>query len=110
MRDIKEIEYWISKLENEESSFQNYAKLADLYAIRDKMVDVPQPKPETAAYAGAGFQVSKRLVQYGDSEFLQSVAGKDPAEAWLVMDELMDTLAVVNPKAYESIIRKLNRL
>ncbi len=37
--------------------------------------------------------------RYGDSNFLQTVAEKDPA-AWRVMDEHMETLRVVNPRAY----------
>lgn len=110
MRDIKEIEYWISKLEDGESSFQNYSKLADLYAIRDKMLSVSQPDLHTAAYSEAAAPVSEVLGQYGDSDFLRAVAGRDSAAAWSVIDELMDTLRVVNPRAYESVMRKLNRL
>lgn len=110
MRDIKEIEYWISKLEDGESSFQNYSKLADLYAIRDKMLSARQPELHTAAYSEAAAPVSEVLGQYGDSDFLRAVAGCDSAAAWSVIDELMDTLRVVNPRAYESVMRKLSRL
>ncbi|WP_279280006.1 hypothetical protein [Pseudoflavonifractor sp. 524-17] len=39
------------------------------------------------------------LDQYGDSDFLRAVSGKPPSKAWMVMDELMDTLRVVNPRA-----------
>ncbi len=110
MLDIKEIEYWISKLEREESSFQAYSKLADLYAIRDKMTGTSSaPEPQIAAYSEAA-PVSEVLDQYGESDFLQAVAGKDSAAAWTVMDELMDTLRVVKPKAYESVMRKLDKL
>ena len=38
------------------------------------------------------------------------VDGKDPSAAWSVMDELMETLRVVNPRAYDSVLRKINRL
>ncbi len=110
MRDIREIEYWISKLEEGESSFQNYSKLADLYAIRDKMLSDSQPEPRIAAYSEASVPVNEVLNQYGDSDFLRAVAGKEGAAAWGVIDELMDTLRVVNPRAYESVMRKLNRL
>lgn len=110
MRDIKEIEYWISKLENEESSFQNYSKLADLYAVWDKMLDDSQKEPRIAAYSESTAPESEVLGQYGDSDFLRAVAGRDSSAAWSVIDELMDTLRVVNPRAYESVMRKLNRL
>lgn len=110
MRDIKEIEYWISKLENEESSFQNYSKLADLYAVRDRMLNDSQQEPRIAAYSESTAPESEVLGQYGDSDFLRAVAGRDSSAAWSVIDELMDTLRVVNPRAYESVMRKLNRL
>ena len=47
---------------------------------------------------------------YGDSDFLHAVSGKDHAAAWSIMDELMEILRVVNPRAYESVLRKINRL
>lgn len=112
MRDIKEIEYWISKLENGESSFPNYAKLADLYAIRSQMMGTPTvfPQPQIAAYSEATGPAGETLGLYGESDFLRTVAGKDSTAAWAIMDEHMSTLQVVNPRAYEGVMRKLNRL
>ena len=110
MLDIKEIEFWISKLEKEDSSFPAYAKLADLYAIRNQMLGVTSPEPQIEAYSAAAAPVGEVLGEYGDSEFLQAAAGKDCAAAWRVMDELMDTLRVVNQRAYESVMRKLARI
>lgn len=45
--------------------------------------------------------------EHGSSEFLQAVAGKDPATCWGVIDELMDDLAVINPRVYASVMRKI---
>lgn len=109
MLDIKEIDYWISKLEREESSFQSYSKLADLYAIRDKMAGAASPEPQIAAYSEAP-PATEPLDLYGDSEFLHTIAGKDQAAAWAVMDEHMDTLRVVNPRVYDGIMRKLEKI
>lgn len=44
---------------------------------------------------------------YGDSEFLRAVAGKDPAAMWAVMDELMETLKMVNERVYNGVMRKI---
>ena len=44
---------------------------------------------------------------YGDSDFLQAVAGKDPAAVWEILDDLMDTLHVVNPRVYDGVMRKI---
>lgn len=47
---------------------------------------------------------------YGESDFLRAVAGIPASDAWAVMDELMDTLQVVNPRTYDSVMRKLGRI
>ena len=115
MLDKAEIRAAIAKLEFDESSYSNYAKLASLYVIRDKMQEEERgdggryvdyysgaPAPVTAEPATVG--------EYGDSEFLLAVAGKDPAKAWAVVDELMDTLAMVNSKVYNSVMQKIKRV
>lgn len=108
--NLKEIEWAIHELEQEESSFPVYAKLANLYTVRNEMLGVTAPQTQIAAYSESAGPAQVQLEQYGDSDFLQAVAGKDPVAAWLVMDELMDTLRVVNPRAYESVMRKLARI
>ena len=46
---------------------------------------------------------------YGDSEFLQAIRGKPPADVWAVIDELMQTLAAVNPRVYNGVLRQINK-
>jgi len=102
----KEVEWAISELEQEESSKAGYILLSALYNIRDKLsVDVPAP----IAYSMQA-PLQEYVGQYGDSEFLKAVSGKDSADAWAVMDELMDTLQVVNARAYNSVLRKIQEL
>ena len=50
---------------------------------------------------------SGEVGDYGTSDFLQTVRGKDSAQAWAVMDELMDTLKIVNERVYNGVMRKL---
>ena len=95
--NLKEIEWAISELEKEESGWQVYGKLAD-------------QQPQIAAYSEAAGPIEEQLGQYGDSDFLRAVEGKDPAKAWAVMDELMETLQVVNGRIYDGVMRKLGRL
>lgn len=115
MLDKAEIRAAIAKLEFDESSYSNYAKLASLYVIRDKMQEEERgdggryvgyysgvPAPMSAEPATVG--------EYGDSEFLLAVAGKDPAKAWAVVDELMDTLSLVNRRVYDSMLRKIKSM
>ena len=111
MLDEAEIRKEIARLEYEESSYPNYAKLANLYVIRDKMQGAENARDKFVGYySGAPAPVTAEQAtvgEYGDSEFLLAVAGKDPEKAWTVIDELMDTLALVNRKVYDSVMRKV---
>lgn len=115
MLDKAEIRAAIAKLEFDESSYSNYAKLASLYVIRDKMQEEERGDGDRYVdyYSGAPAPVTAEpatVGEHGDSEFLLAVAGKDPAKAWAVVDELMDTLAMVNSKVYNSVMQKIKRV
>ena len=114
MLDKAEIRAAIAKLEFEESSYSNYAKLASLYVIRDKMQGAENARDKFVGYySGAPAPVIAEpatVGEYGDSEFLLAVAGKDPEKAWAVVDELMDTLSLVNRKVYDSVLRKIKSM
>lgn len=102
-----ELNRWIARLECEESSWANYERLAVLYAIRNH--SAPERWEERAMmYSAAGAPETTDLD--GNSDFLRAVQGKDPAQAWAVMDELMDTLHIVNERVYNNVMRKLHGL
>ena len=44
----------------------------------------------------------------GNSEFFQAISGRKSADMWAVMGELMDTLQAINPRLYNSVLRKIN--
>lgn len=107
MLNEQEINAWIARLETEESSWSNYEKLAVLYTIRgrnENQDNVQRPIMYSAAAA------PDEITQYGDTEFLQSVAGKSPDKLWPIMDELMDALMVTNRKVYNGVLSKIRRI
>lgn len=110
MLDIKEIDWAISELEKEESSFKAYQKLASLYTIRDQMTKTEEVPTTYNKYSQASAPEVQTLSQYGNSEFLQAISGKDPAAALSILDELMGNLQVVNSRVYDSVMRKLDRI
>lgn len=107
--NLKEIEWAISELEGKESNFQVYARLADLYTVRDHMQDGLKPVANPVEGLAAP-QPPQLLGRYGESEFLEIAAGKDCASVWKILDELMETLRVVNPRVYAGVMRKLRNL
>ena len=98
MIDDREVALWIKRLETEESSWANYAKLAALYTIQNQNREPVRESRMIDAYSAAPAH---------DSEFLRAVSNVDPARAWEVMDELMDNLQVINERVYNSVMRKL---
>ena len=66
----------------------------------------------TAPLNGAPMQsegsASDTVTVDGNSEFLQAISGRKSSEMWAVMGELMDTLQAINPRLYNSVLRKIN--
>ena len=111
MLDAKEIDIEIARLEYGESSYSAYAKLANLYTIRNQMSRNSQKDYEQDySAAPAAVEYEPMVEQYGDTEFLTAIAGKHPADVWGIMDDLMDTLRITNPRVYNGVMRKINAL
>lgn len=84
-------------------------KLAAFYILQDHLFGARQREdPGGYSFAPAAVSLPAETVAVaGESDFAQAVTGMDPAEAWGVMDELMDTLRVINPGLYRGVLRKL---
>lgn len=76
-------------------------KLAAFYTIKHYMFG---PEPEQYSYAPAP---SGDIMINSDSEFAQAIDGRKQSDVWPVIDELMQTLAVVQPKVYAAVMKKL---
>lgn len=107
MLDALEIRKEIARLEYEPSSYQNYDKLAALYIIRSEM----QKQPETIKQEAPRNELTvTQSSAYDESEFLRRVSASAPDAAWRVMDELMESLSVMQPKTYAAVMAKLSEL
>lgn len=118
MLDKQEIRKEIARLEYEESSYPNYAKLADLYIISaemEKSNERIEPRYErlysrASAPTEMHIQQNTVVVDAADSDFLMAVSGKDAGAAWKIMDELMESLQVMQPRTYSAVMRRLREL
>ena len=108
MLDEREVNAWIARLEAEDSSWSVYERLAILYTIRGRS-DQRDTSPSPVMYSAAAVPTDK-VAQYGDTDFLQAVAGKSPDKLWPIMDELMDSLAITNRRIYDNVMRKIARI
>lgn len=118
MLDKQEIRKEIARLEYEESSYPNYAKLADLYIISaemEKSNERIEPRYERL-YSRATAPVEMPapqntvIVDAADSDFLKAVSGKSAGAAWKIIDELMESLQVMQPRTYSAVMRRLREL
>ena len=78
-------------------------KLAAYYTIMDHMKN-KEEKTELYSYSSTA---PGRIDYGGNSEFASAIYGKEPNEVLAIVDELMDTLSVINPKLYNSVMRQL---
>lgn len=99
-----ELENAITEYENKAKSFSDCEKLATFYTIYNHKF---APKEQTESRATYTETV---IDDYGDSEFYSTIQGREAADVWDVIDELMMTLQVVNPKLYNATLRKIDSL
>lgn len=92
----RELENAIRKCEDSQTSYQNCEKLATFYVIYDHLYGDKTPN-----------YTEEVIGSHGESDFLESINGKDASTVWAVMNELMDTLFVVNPRLYDNVMKKV---
>lgn len=85
-------------------------KLAAFYTIRDHLFPETSEKSgyrtqEQYSYAPAPEADTVKI--QSESEFADLVNGKRPEDVWPVMDELMDTLRLIQPRLYDAVMQKL---
>lgn len=97
----RELDGAISECENAPTSYQNCEKLATFYTIREHAFK------EESTELGYSYDQPQGIDDYGESEFLQLIKGRSEAEIWLLMDELMQTILITNPRLYDSVLRKI---
>ena len=97
-QDLREA---IAECEGERNPNANTCmKLAAFYTIREHLFGQPQ---STASYSYA----AEPDVYQSDTEFYNEAKNLDYSGLFRIMDELMSALAVVQPRLYASVIRKI---
>lgn len=114
MVDVREIDGAIAEIENSELTMTRVKNLAALYVVKNQQLADVSPSPQKAKrqepvrYYEASEPSTRAAV--GGSDFLQAVSNVDTRAALNVLDELMSALYVANPKVYNGVMRKLERL
>lgn len=98
----RELDGAIAECENAPTSYQNCEKLATFYTIREHAFN-----EKSTPVIEQSYDAPQVIDDYGDTEFLQEIAGRSEAEMWLIMDELMQTILITNPRLYQGVMRKI---
>ena len=98
MLNRKELQTAITECENAPTNYQNCEKLATLYTLYDHLYAQRQ-EPE------ANRETTVEVI--GDTEFLEAVNGMKAQDAWNLMSELMETIRILQPKLYNSVLSRI---
>lgn len=98
-----ELDDAIHVLSDSKHSIQNCERLAAVYTVRDHMY--PQQPNIERGYSTKND--SEKVGLYGASDFLMRISQIDTADAWMLMDELMETIKTINPRLYEGVMQKI---
>lgn len=92
----------IDELEMSPATYQNCEKLATFYSLYDHLYGDKRPMVET---------VRETVIDiHGDSDFLKAVEGADADRIFKILDELMESVKLLQPRLYEATMTELKEL
>lgn len=92
----------IEDLEDASPTFQNCQKMATFYTLLNAIYrSGGEINPQVETFR------EEIIGDHGNSDFLRMIEGMESHEAWLIMDELMETIKILQPKLYDSVMRRI---
>lgn len=96
-------------------SIETCRKLAACLIVKKELFGKPEqlPTPEVSPAVGYSYAdapaepVETAIDYYSDTDFSRAIDGRPSADIWPIMDELMSTLQVLQPRIYDSVMRRL---
>lgn len=106
-----EIDREIESCQQQPITLKQVEALAMLYIVKDHMYPAPAAKQarETARTAAEPSE-SNTVHAFGATEFIRAIDGKPARQVWSIVDDAIDMLKVVQPKAYDSILSRLKAI
>ena len=101
----------INEISDGKHSIQNCERLAAIYTVLDHLYeDIPIKNNSFKEGYSMDNNVENEIGSYGKSEFLNIIAGKPSKEVWLLVNELVEALNVLNPRLSSNFLDKLREL
>lgn len=92
----------IERCKKDPVTYANIEKLANLFIVYDHLYG------EAPVYDDRRITVENIIGHHGDSDFLVLVNEKSADKVWKVIDELLETIKVINPRLYDGVLRKID--
>lgn len=109
--DIVEINEHIRKLKCEETNWQSVEKLAALCTVRNELNEAESRENSTTPQDEPARQIAySTRPQESQSEFVEAASAVPFSELMEVLDKHMDSIKLVYPKEYSSIIYRLKSM
>lgn len=96
----------IKQCEKDPVTFSSCEKLAVYYTIYDHLFGA-RGYDERSSMSAYGSN-EKIVIPTPSSEFLKAVEGKETQKVWAVLDELLSTIKIINPRLYDGVLRRLD--
>lgn len=103
MITIEQINGEIAALNSERPTYVVMEKLAALYTVRDHITIGTETKAQPVV-------VNSKVPKISDSEFSQLIDGTEQEKIWPVIDELMSTIKIMQPRLYNGVVLKISQL
>lgn len=84
-------------------------KLAAFYTIKHELFPDAEQDAPVYSYAPAPVETTTAHIN-SDSEFAQAVEGLPLDDVWGIVDELVETVKVLQPRVYAAVLRKIEAL
>ena len=82
--------------------------LAAFYTIRREMFGEEKEAEHLPSYSFAPAPIRNTIEMKSESEFARVIDGRDIDDVLPVIDELMDTIQIVQPRLYNAVMTKLS--
>lgn len=86
-------------------------RLGAYYTVYDHLFGEEKSAPvPTYSTAPAQQEQAEPIDTSGNSDFLSAARGKNSAKVLDLMDELMETMKMIQPRIYDSVMRRIKEL
>ena len=104
MVDLDIINGTIAEWEAKDLTFLTVEKLAWLYIVRDNaLMKLKESEPHD-------MEIMPPVAISSGSEFMEACYRADPVKLWIVLDDLMESIKMLQPRLYDATLTRIKSI